>query len=197
MPETAKMPLVLASTSPYRKALLHRLMLEFVTINPQLDETPFPHETAWQLVARLAQQKAQAVRAQCPNCLIIGSDQVAVLDTQILGKPGNFAKAMAQLQQLSGRSVQFLTGLSLLNSQTGHCQVEVVPFVVEFRTLTPEMIETYLHKEQPYDCAGSFKSEGLGIALFERLVGDDPATLMGLPLIRLVRMLEQEGLRVI
>lgn len=191
------MPLVLASTSPYRKALLQRLALEFTTINPQLDETPLPNETASQLVARLAQQKAGAVQAQCPNSLIIGSDQVAVLGTQILGKPGNFANAVAQLQQLSGRSVQFLTGLSVLNSQTGQYQVEVVPFVVEFRTLTTPMIETYLRKEQPYDCAGSFKSEGLGIALFERLVGDDPATLMGLPLIRLVRMLEQEGLRVI
>lgn len=191
-------PLILASTSRYRQALLQRLQIPFITQAPQVDETPLPGESAWALVARLSQQKAAAVQTDHPHHLIIGADQVAVLEkTQILGKPGNFTAAVAQLQQLSGQSVQFLSGLCVLNSANGHCEVVVEPFTVVFRPLTQAMITHYVQREQPYDCAGSFKSEGLGIALFERLSGDDPTALIGLPLIQLVRLLEQAGLQVI
>ena len=138
-----------------------------------------------------------AVAARQPDSLIIGSDQVAVIDGEILGKPGNHDKAVAQLKTASGRRVTFLTGLCLYNSATGDSQVEVVPFGVVFRELSEAQIENYLQAEQPYNCAGSFKSEAMGIALFERLEGEDPNTLIGLPLIRLVRMLEAEGVRVI
>lgn len=190
-------PLVLASTSPYRKALLQRLGLPFETASPAADETPLPGETPDQLVRRLAEAKARAVAKQFPDALIIGSDQVAVLEGAILGKPGTHAAAMAQLRAASGKRVSFRTGLCLLNSGTGGAQVEVVSFDVCFRELTGEQIESYLRKEMPYDCAGSFKSEGLGIALFQRLEGDDPNALIGLPLIRLIAMLEAEGIDVL
>ena len=189
--------LVLASTSPFRKQLLQKLGLEFVTDSPDIDESRQDGETPEQLVARLAEEKAMAVAARQPDSLIIGSDQVAVIDGEILGKPGNHDKAVAQLKTASGRRVTFLTGLCLYNSATGDSQVEVVPFGVVFRELSEAQIENYLQAEQPYNCAGSFKSEALGIALFERLEGEDPNTLIGLPLIRLVRMLEAEGVRVI
>lgn len=189
--------LVLASTSPFRKQLLEKLKLEFVTDSPEIDESRLPDETPEQLVARLAEQKAMAVAARQPENLIIGSDQVAVIDGEILGKPGNHDKAVAQLKAASGRRVTFLTGLCLYNSATGDSQVEVVPFGVVFRELNESQIENYLKIEQPYNCAGSFKSEAMGIALFEKLEGEDPNTLIGLPLIRLVRMLEAEGVRVI
>jgi len=189
--------LVLASTSPFRKQLLEKLQLSFSTDSPEIDESRLEGESPEQLVARLAEQKATAVAERHPNSLIIGSDQVAVNDGQILGKPGNHAKAVAQLQSASGKRVTFLTGLCLYNSATGDCQVEVVPFGVVFRKLNESQIENYLKAEQPYNCAGSFKSEAMGIALFERLEGEDPNTLIGLPLIRLVRMLEAEGVRVI
>ncbi len=191
------MPLILASTSPYRRELLQRLGIAFECIAPDTDETPLPGETPQQLVARLAQAKAQAVAALNKDALIIGSDQMAVCGDLVLGKPGNHARAAAQLTSLSEQRVSFLTGLCLLNSATGHAQVEVVPFHVVFRTLAPSMIENYLQREHPYNCAGSFKSEGLGSALFERLEGDDPSALIGLPLIRLTRMLENEGVPVI
>lgn len=189
--------LVLASTSPFRKQLLEKLKLDFVTDSPDIDESRREGETPEALVARLAEQKAMAVSERHPNSLIIGSDQVAVNDHEILGKPGSHNKAIAQLKGVSGRRVTFLTGLCLYNSATGDCQVEVVPFGVVFRELTDSQIENYLKAEQPYNCAGSFKSEAMGIALFEKLEGEDPNTLIGLPLIRLVRMLEAEGVRVI
>lgn len=189
--------LVLASTSPFRKELLAKLHLEFVTDNPQVDETPMAGETPLQLVARLAEAKARAVAQRHAGALIIGSDQVAVNGEAILGKPGDHARAAEQLRQASGKRITFLTGLALCNSATGHCQVAVEQFSVVFRQLRDEQIENYLRREQPYNCAGSFKSEGLGIALFQRLEGDDPNALIGLPLIRLVEMLEQEKVYVI
>ncbi len=189
--------LVLASTSPFRKQLLEKLGLEFIADSPDIDESRREGETPEQLVARLAEEKALAVAAHRPDSLIIGSDQVAVIDGEILGKPGSHVKAALQLKAASGRRVTFLTGLCLYNSATGDCQVEVVPFGVVFRELSDSQIENYLNAEKPYNCAGSFKSEAMGIALFERLEGEDPNTLIGLPLIRLVRMLEAEGMRVI
>lgn len=188
---------VLATTSPYRKAILEKLGIEFTCAAPDIDETPAAGEIPEQLVARLAEQKAQAVAGQFPDALIIGSDQVAVVDGIILGKPGDHNNAVKQLRRASGKRVSFLTGLCLYNSLSKRSQLDVVPFNVVFRKLTDKQIENYLRKEQPYNCAGSFKSEGLGIALFERLEGDDPNTLMGLPLIRLIRMLENEGRPVI
>jgi septum formation protein len=189
--------LVLASTSPYRQSLLKRLGLPFVTASPAVDETPHPEETPEQLVQRLAEAKARAVAERFPEALVIGSDQVAVLEGRILGKPGNHTAALAQLRAASGKLVTFLTGLCLLNAIDGQAQVEAVPFTVQFRQLTESQLEAYLHRETPYDCAGSFKSEGLGIALFERLNGDDPNALIGLPLIRLIAMLGQEGVDVL
>ena len=185
--------LVLASTSPYRKALLEKLHLQFDIAAPATDESALPGESPEQLVARLAQAKAKAVATHYPNALIIGSDQVAVLDGKIVGKPGNHDNAVNQLSRASGKRVTFLTGLCLYNATSQRAQVEVVPFSVIFRQLTASQIEHYLQREQPYNCAGSFKSEGLGIALFERLEGDDPNTLIGLPLIHLIHMLENEG----
>lgn len=189
--------LILASSSPYRKELLHRLGLPFITITPQADETPLPGESPEALVARLASAKAHAVAHQHPDALIIGSDQVAVLENQILGKPGNHDNAAAQLGNASGKRVEFLTGLCLLNGATRRMQVNVIPFAVVFRVLSAAQIDNYLRREQPYNCAGSFKSEGLGIALFDKLEGEDPTALVGLPLISLVQMLEHEGVRVI
>jgi len=191
------MQLVLASTSPFRKAILEKLGVPFETASPEVDESHLPNESPQQLVQRLAEAKAKAVAEQFPDALIIGSDQVAVIDDRILGKSGSHDKAVAQLRQASGKTVTFLTGLCLYNSRTDHCQCDVVPFKVHFRQLDDSQIENYLNKEQPYNCAGSFKSEALGIALFEKLEGDDPNTLIGLPLINLVRMLEKEGFYVI
>ena len=185
--------LVLASTSPYRKALLEKLQVKFEMASPDTDESALPGESPEQLVARLAETKAKAIADRYPHALIIGSDQVAVVDGKIVGKPGDHDNAMAQLKRASGKRVTFLTGLCLYNTLSHRTQVEVAPFSVIFRELTDSQIEHYLQREQPYNCAGSFKSEGLGIALFERLEGDDPNTLIGLPLIRLIRMLESEG----
>lgn len=189
--------LVLASTSRYRRELLARLGLPFTTCAPDCDETPLPGEAPAVLVERLARAKAASVAAREPHALVIGSDQVAVLDGAILGKPGDHARAVAQLAAAAGRRVEFLTGLCLHDGVSGRVQCDVVPYAVEFRALTATQIEAYLRHEQPYDCAGSFKSEGLGIALFERLDGDDPNALIGLPLIRLVRMLEAAGATVL
>ncbi len=191
------MKIVLASTSPFRKTILEKLDLPFETLSPQTDEIRLADEPPEKLVRRLALAKAQAVADICADALIIGSDQVAVIEGEILGKPGTHEKAVKQLQRASGKTVSFFTGLCLLNAISGNYQLEVVPFDVVFRTLTDTQIENYLKKEKPYNCAGSFKSEALGICLFEKLQGDDPNTLMGLPLIRLVRMLEQEGVAVI
>lgn len=185
--------LVLASSSPYRAALLKRLGLSFETRSAHIDETPLPQEQPQQLVTRLAEAKARAVGAQFPNALIIGADQVAVLDQHILGKPGTHQQALQQLRAESGREVTFYTGLCLLNTATRRVTITLEPFRVQFRQLTEVKIERYLQREQPYQCAGSFRAEGLGIVLFKRLQGDDPNALIGLPLIRLAEFLEQEG----
>jgi MAF protein len=189
--------LVLASSSPYRQSLLRKLGLPFICASPDIDETAPPGETPTALTRRLAIAKTQALADRFPHHLIIGSDQVACIDGQILGKPGTAAKAAAQLQLASGRTVEFFTGLCLLDSANGSHQTTVEVFTVHFRTLSDRQIAHYIEREQPLDCAGSFKSEGLGIALFERLEGDDPNTLIGLPLIRLTDMLMQAGVSVI
>ncbi|GMR08538.1 MAG: nucleoside triphosphate pyrophosphatase [Gammaproteobacteria bacterium] len=196
-PPSSQAKIILASTSPFRKEILSRLGLPFETCSPDVNETALADESAEALVARLAEAKARTIAKQYKDALVIGSDQVAVLDGAILGKPGNHEKAMAQLKQASGKSVIFYTGLCLINSTSGNTQVDVIPFEVFFRDLSDQQIENYLQREQPYNCAGSFKSEGLGISLFEKLNGDDPNTLIGLPLIRLVRMLENEGIEII
>ncbi len=188
--------LILASTSPFRRELLARLGLPFETRAPEIDESPLAGEAAAVLVARLAEAKARSIAVRDARILVIGSDQVAVLDGGILGKPGNHERALEQLLRASGKTVVFHTGLCVVDSDSGRAQVDVVPFRVVFRKLDLARIERYLRREQPYQCAGSFKSEGLGIALFERLEGDDPTSLIGLPLIRLTRMLEAEGIAV-
>jgi MAF protein len=193
--------LVLASSSAYRAALLGRLGLEFQTASPDVDESTLPDESPRDLVARLAPAKARAVVLDYPDGLIIGSDQVAVLvmgDTAtILGKPHTAARARAQLQALSGQRVTFLTSLCLLNAATDALQLDVVETPVTFRQLTSKEIARYVELEQPLDCAGAFKSEGLGIALFESLGGEDPNALIGLPLISLCAMLRAEGVPVL
>lgn len=191
------MPLLLASSSPYRRELLARLQLPFSWQSPSIDETHRPDETATELVKRLAEEKARALAASHPNHLIVGSDQVAVLGNgQILGKPHDLQRAQAQLCAASGSSVTFLTGLALLDSASGRCQVDCVPFTVHFRQLDEAQILRYLQREQPFDCAGSFKSEGLGISLFRSTAGEDATSLIGLPLIRLVDMLLNEGIEI-
>jgi len=187
------LPLLLASSSVYRRDLLSRLRLPFTCSSPDIDESHRPGESALELVQRLSLEKAQVLAASHPAHLIIGSDQVAVLNGQIIGKPHTFDKARQQLLNASGASVSFLTGLTLLNSQTGHYQTDCVPFTVHMRHLNAEQIERYLHAEEPYDCAGSFKAEGLGVSLFQRTEGDDATSLVGLPLIRLVDMLLAQG----
>ena len=186
------MQLILASTSPFRKAILDKLGVNFETASPETDETAQKDETPQQLVERLSIAKAKAIADKVENALVIGSYQVSVINGEIIGKPHTHENAVKQLQNASGKTVTFYTGLCLYNSSTKEYQSDVVPFNVIFRKLTKEQIENYLKKEEPYNCAGSFKSEALGIVLFEKLEGDDPNTLMGLPLIRLVKMLEQE-----
>jgi septum formation protein len=188
------LPLVLASTSAFRKELLSRLGVEFTAVSPDIDEAPVPGESPDALVRRLALAKARAGCKDAADALVIGSDQVAVVGNEILGKPDGVANAEQQLARLSGNSVTFLTGLCVLNACTGHVQTDVVPFNVVFRMLDREQIKRYVAIEQPLDCAGSFKSEGLGITLFERMEGDDPTALVGLPLICLTTMLRNENL---
>ncbi|AKH19615.1 Maf family protein [Sedimenticola thiotaurini] len=188
--------IVLASTSPFRRELLGKLGLAFDVGAPDVDEQRHPHETPEQLVRRLAEAKAKAVARQHPDALVIGSDQVACIDEQILGKPGNRDRAIEQLSLASGKRVTFYTGLCLYNNRTDQARTSCELFHVHFRDLDKQQIERYLDREQPYNCAGSFKSEGLGIALFRRLEGDDPNTLIGLPLIRLISFLEAEGVQV-
>lgn len=190
------MNLILGSTSPFRRELLNKLGIDFDVDSPDIDESTHPGEQPEEFVQRLALEKAKAVAARHENALVIGSDQVACIDNNILGKPGNKERAISQLTEVSGRWVTFYTGLCLFNSDTGGSQVICEPFHVHFRDLKHDQIERYVDAEQPYNCAGSFKSEGLGIALFEQLKGDDPNTLIGLPLIRLIAMLEQEGIHV-
>ena len=191
------MKLVLGSTSPFRKALLERLHIDFECDSPDIDETPLPDEPVEDMVVRLAIAKAQAISPRHPDSLIIGSDQSAVLNGEKLSKPGNFENAFKQLTRASGQKITFHTGLCLLNTSTGNVQSSCVPYTVVFKTLTPIMIENYLRKEQPYNCAGSFKSEALGIALFERFEGSDPNALIGLPLIELVNFLGNEGVSIL
>jgi MAF protein len=190
------LPLLLASSSPYRRELLERLRLPFVCASPDIDESHRPGESAIELVKRLACEKAQALAERFAGHLIIGSDQVAVLGEQILGKPHTFERALEQLSASSGKSVSFLTGLALYNSQTGQCQVDCVAFTVHMRELDTDRIARYLNAEQPYDCAGSFKAEGLGVSLFRSTEGPDATSLIGLPLIRLVDMLQAEGVEI-
>ncbi|MEW5904826.1 MAG: Maf family nucleotide pyrophosphatase [Pseudomonadota bacterium] len=189
--------LVLASTSIYRSQLLSVLQLPFITDAPNVDETPLAGEDARQTSWRLAQLKAQAVAARHPHALIIGSDQVALLHGEQLGKPLTHDNAVRQLRAMRGNTVSFFTALSLLNTRNGDMQTEVVETKVTFRQLSDQQIEDYLHKEQPYHCAGSAKSEGLGIALIQRIEGDDPNALIGLPLIALIGMLEKQSVKVI
>ncbi|WP_181296704.1 nucleoside triphosphate pyrophosphatase [Pseudomonas sp. Q2-TVG4-2] len=188
--------LLLASSSPYRRELLSRLRLTFDCNAPEIDETAHAEELPEQLVRRLAREKAQALAGTHPDHLIIGSDQVAVLEHNILGKPHTFERAKHQLQACSGKSVSFLTGLALLDSRTGTAQIDCITFTVHFRALNDQLIERYLLAEQPFDCAGSFKAEGLGISLFRFTEGSDVTSLIGLPLIRLVDMLNHAGIEV-
>ena len=185
--------LVLASTSVYRSELLQRLQLPFETAAPEVDETPLPGESARATSLRLAQEKARAVAAAYPDALIIGSDQVALLDGEQIGKPLTHDNAFRQLRAMRGKTTIFYTALALLNSKTGRMQAEVAENHVTLRDLGDAEIEGYLLKEQPYHCAGSAKSEGLGIALMSRMTGDDPNALVGLPLILLTEMLRREN----
>ena len=187
-------PLVLGSTSRYRRELLERLGLPFEVLAPQVDETPQPGEAPAALARRLALAKARAVAAQRPEAIVIGSDQVADLDGQPLGKPGTHERARAQLRRMSGRTVVFHTALAVVCRASGFEQQDLAPVEVRFRDLADDEIERYLRAEQPYDCAGSAKSEGLGIALLQAIVSDDPTALIGLPLIRTARLLRAAGL---
>ena len=189
--------LVLGSTSPFRKSILEKLNLPFECAKPDIDETAFVDEKPYALVERLAIEKAQAVAGNFPDALIIGSDQVAVCDGEILGKPHNFDNGVKQLTKFSNKSVSFFTGLCVYDSASNKAISLVEPFIEHFNKLSQADIERYLKAEQPYNCAGSFKSEGLGICLFRKLEGDDPNTLIGLPLIKLVELLKQHGLDVL
>ena len=188
------MQIVLASSSPYRRELLARLGLRFEALSPEVDESPGTEEAPATLVARLSRSKARAVARRRPYALIIGSDQVAVLDNHILGKPGHHDANVRQLLAAAGRRVRFLTGVALLNATSGTVQSQVVETRVVFRCLSEEQAEAYVRTEKPYDCAGGFRAEGLGIALFRKIGGSDPSALTGLPLITLVSMLRREGI---
>ncbi|WP_417596502.1 Maf family protein [Oceanospirillum sp.] len=187
------LPLVLASTSFYRKQLLEKLGLPFIQTAPNIDESPLDQESASTLVERLAREKALALTENHPNSLIIGSDQVATFDGRIIGKPHTKDNAQKQLKDFSGQKITFYTGLALHNTATGETKSMVEPFHVYFRKLNDQHIAHYIEKENPLDCAGSFKSEGMGIALFEKLEGRDPNTLIGLPLIALCDLLHAFG----
>ena len=191
------MKLVLASTSRYRRELLSRLHLPFEVLSPDVDETPLPGESPSATALRLSVLKAQAAATAYPDALIIGSDQVLMLGDEQLGKPGSFDNALAQLKKMQGKAMVFHTALTLLNSRTGRAQTRDVPTVVHIRPLTDMQISAYLEKEAPYDCAGSAKSESLGIALMERMDSPDPTALIGLPLMALTEMLADEGVDVL
>jgi septum formation protein len=191
------MKIVLASTSPYRRELFARFGLPFSQLAPGVDECPLAGEPPSALAARLSEAKARALIQRCPDALIIGSDQTAVCGNLTLGKPGDFATACDQLQRLSGQTAQFYTAVTVLNAANGKAASRTVITEVVFRTLSPAEIDRYLEREQPYDCAGSFKAEGLGIALFEALRSDDPTALVGLPLIALCALLAEFGVHVI
>ena len=194
MTASAPRNLILGSTSPYRRELLGRLRLPFDVVSPEVDETPSPGEAPPALACRLALAKARTVAARFPSAVVIGSDQVADLDGEPLGKPGNHARAVAQLRRMRGRTVVFQTAVAVVCQETGFEQVELAPVRVRFRDLRDDEIENYLRAETPYDCAGSAKSEGLGIALLESIENDDPTALIGLPMIRTARLLRAAGL---
>ena len=186
-------PLILGSTSRYRRELLERLRLPFQTLSPEVDETPLAGETPLDLSLRLARAKAHAVAARHPQAVVIGSDQVPELDGQPLSKPGNHERATEQLRLMSGRQMNFHTAVSVVCLETGFAETDVVTVQVRFRELNDAEIERYLRAEQPYDCAGSAKSEGLGISLLDAIVSDDPTALIGLPLIRTCQLLRAAG----
>lgn len=189
--------LVLGSTSPFRKEILAKLNIPFVCAKPNIDESALDNESPVALVERLAIEKAKAVAGEFPDALIIGSDQVAMCDGEILGKPHNFENAVKQLKKFSNKTVVFYTGLCVYDSGLDYTTALIEPFLVHFNELSFSDIENYLHAEQPYNCAGSFKSEGLGICLFKKLEGDDPNSLIGLPLIKLVELLKQHDVDVL
>ncbi|MDO9050342.1 MAG: Maf family nucleotide pyrophosphatase [Methylotenera sp.] len=189
--------LILASSSVYRRELLTHLQIQFSCISPEVDETPLTYELPQETALRLAQVKAKKVAVNHTDALIIGCDQVATLDNLQLGKPLNHDNATNQLRMMRGREVTFHSALCLYNATTQNMQALVVPYIVKFRNLTDAQIENYLSREQPYHCAGSAKSEGLGIAIIEKMTGDDPNALIGLPLIALVNMLQNEGVNIL
>ena len=189
--------LVLASSSPYRRALLQRLGLPFTCDDPGIDEAPHPDEDPRAMVTRLAEAKARSTAGRYPHALVIGSDQCAVIDDVPAGKPGNRNANIEQLHAMSGRWIDFLTAVCVIDTDSGRCQTDTVTYSVRLRQLSDEQIAAYVDLEQPFDCAGGFKSEGLGVALFEQMRGDDPTALIGLPLIALRRMLEAEGIDVL
>ena len=197
MSESTPRKLILGSTSPYRRELLARLRIPFEVAAPDVDETPQAAETPKQLACRLAMAKARAVAAQFPAAVVIGSDQVADLDGVPLGKPGSHARAVVQLQQMRGKTVIFQTAVAVVCLETGFAQMDLAQVKVKFRDLTELEIETYLRMETPYDCAGSAKSEGLGIVLLDSIDNDDPTALVGLPLIRTCRMIQAAGVKVV
>lgn len=189
--------IILASSSPYRKQLLDRLQLEYECRSPNVDEAIADGESAPAYVCRLAEAKARSVASLHPGAVVIGSDQCALLDGRILGKPGSHENALRQLREAQGRTVVFHTAVCVMHLAKDFCAVEDVPYEVEFRNLEDAQLEQYLRVEQPYQCAGSFKAEGYGICLFSKLRGDDPSALVGLPLIRLTAMLEDAGIEVL
>ncbi len=193
--ESLPVSLILASTSKYRKLLLQRLGLPFDCVAPDTDETPGAGESPLSLVTRLAAQKAKSVADKNPAAVVIGSDQLAVLDGQIMGKPGGHQAALKQLSSCSGQSVEFLTAVSVQCRKNGFCEHYTDVTRVCFRKLDIEEIESYLEREKPYDCAGSFKSESLGVVLFDRIVNEDPSALIGLPLIRTAAILRRAGFK--
>lgn len=190
-------PVILGSTSRYRKELLSRLRIPFEVCAPHVDETPLPGEAPKELALRLALTKALAVAKQNPNAVVIGSDQVADLDGTPLGKPGNHTNAVLQLQKMRGKTVVFQTALSVVCVANGYQRTDLAAVRVKFRDLTDSEIESYLRAEEPYDCAGSAKSEGLGIALLDAIDNDDPTALVGLPLIRTCQMLREAGVKLL
>jgi septum formation protein len=190
-------PLILASSSPFRRELLTRLRHPFIVISPDIDESPRAGELPQETALRLAQEKARKVAETQPDSIVIGCDQVAMLDDMQLGKPGNHANAVRQLRAMRGRRVAFHSALCVYNAATQDMQATVIPYHVTFRALTDEEIENYLRLEEPYNCAGSAKSEGLGIALIAEMEGSDPNALIGLPLIALIDMLKHNGIHVI
>ena len=194
---TPNRPVVLGSTSVYRRELMARLRIPFDVAAPDVDETPLPGETPEALARRLALAKARAVAARYPQAAVIGSDQVADLEGEPLGKPGTHARAVQQLQRMRGRTVVFQTAVAVVCLDSGFEQVEIAPVRVRFRDLADDEIEAYLRAETPYDCAGSAKSEGLGITLLASIDNDDPTALVGLPLIRTSQMLRAAGVRLL